>query len=654
LLALAGPLAAQQNPDLRVESIEIRPSALELAVGERVSVEITPRDAEGRPVPDAQLMVWTQGSEISFDPKTNEVVGVSPGHTTLDARVRRLKSGAIGFRNVWGHAAVTVHPAPVERVELAGVRERVFAGTTSRLRATAYSGRGIREDAAFAWRSSNPKVLRIERGGVLDAFRPGEARITVSAEGVEASATLRVVENPVRQIMVARGQPSIEVGRVLHLGASALNANGTPVTDAEIHWSGRGLSEQPYDAIWLEQEGSMGAAVVLQNPGLYRFTARVGERHTAVEIQATARPPRRRMKKIAHGVEPRGQSTTDLWVFPGLDGRDYVYTGTYDGNLMYAWDVTDPSHPTITDSVAFNGRRVNDVKINAARTLAVVTSEHASDRRNGITVLDIADPAHPKKVSHFTDGLTGGVHNVWIEGDLVYAVHYGTRDLHIIDISDPAHPRRVGRWGLAKDDRFLHDVTVKDGLAYLAYWNDGVVILDVGAGIAGGTPTDPKLVSQYRYSYKLGSETYGNTHHVIRYGKYVFAGDEIFGCGECTNGPRGYIHVLDVSDIRHPHEVAYYRVPEAGSHNMWAEDDKLYVGYYQAGIRVVDISGELRGDLYRQGREIGRFMTEDANGTRPNATDTWGAQPYKGLIYASDPGSGLWVVEMEKGPSQVP
>ena len=34
------------------------------------------------------------------------------------------------------------------------------------------------------------------------------------------------------------------------------------------------------------------------------------------------------------------------------------------------------------------------------------------------------------------------------------------------------------------------------------------------------------------------------------------------------------------------------------------EDDKLYVGYYQAGLRVVDISGELRGDLYRQGREL--------------------------------------------------
>jgi hypothetical protein len=268
-------------------------------------------------------------------------------------------------------------------------------------------------------------------------------------------------------------------------------------------------------------------------------------------------------------------------------------------------------------------------------------------------VLDISEPAHPKRLSHYAEGLTGGVHNTWIVGDLVYAVHYGTRALHIIDISDPESPAEVGRWQLENSDRFLHDVMVQDGLAYLSYWNDGVVILDVGNGMKGGTPTEPELVSQLAYRYRLGAEAYGNTHHAIRYGNYVFTGDEIFGCAECTNGPRGYIHAIDVSDINNPCEVAFYRVPEAGAHNMWAEDDKLYIGYYQAGLRVLDISGELRGDLYRQGRELAVFMTQDSSGTNPNMTDTWGAQPYKGYIYASDPNSGLWIMRMD-GPALVP
>jgi choice-of-anchor B domain-containing protein len=358
----------------------------------------------------------------------------------------------------------------------------------------------------------------------------------------------------------------------------------------------------------------------------------------------------------AHGVVPtEAGTTTDLWVFEGTDGRDYAYTGTMQAATMYAWDVTDPTNPVITDSVKVDGRRANDVKINADATIAVMTSERASNRRNGITIVDISDPSHPRKITHFTEGLTGGVHNVWIERDIVYAVHNGTNAVHIVDISDPANPSNVGRWQVDNPARSLHDIIVQDGLAYLSYWDDGLVILDVGAGIAGGTPTEPVEVSRFTYRSRWGAETYGNTHHAIRYKNYVFVADEIFGCSECVNGPRGHVHVIDVTDIEEPREVANYRVPEAGAHNLWVEDDKLYVAYYQAGLRVVDISGELRGDLYRQGREIGWYMTEDTNGYVPNSTDSWGPQPYKGNIFVSDAHSGLWIVELDESrPGLVP
>jgi hypothetical protein len=78
---------------------------------------------------------------------------------------------------------------------------------------------------------------------------------------------------------------------------------------------------------------------------------------------------------------------------------------------------------------------------------------------------------------------------------------------------------------------------------------------------------------------------------------------------------RAICHVMDISDIRHPREVAQYEVPEGGSHNFWAANDMLYEGYYSGGARVLDISGELRGDLYRQGREIARFWTATAKAT---------------------------------------
>ncbi len=356
--------------------------------------------------------------------------------------------------------------------------------------------------------------------------------------------------------------------------------------------------------------------------------------------------------------------TSDLWVFRGSDGRDYAYTGTWGacsgcyGDRMYAWDVTDPANPVLTDSVMVDARVVNDVKVNAAGTLAVITREGASSRRDGIVVLDLADPAHPTIASSYWETLTGGVHNTFIDGDLVYAVHNGTADLHIIDISNPTEPEQIGRWGVpAHPMKYLHDVFVEDGIAYLSYWDDGVIILDVGNGIKDGTPRRPEYVGQYRYRYPhLGLE-YGNTHVIFPYtnaagNRYLFVGDEIFPPGydieDVNTAPGGYIHVLDISNLEMPVEVAEYRIPRAGPHNVWIEDDVMYVAYYNAGLRAVDVSGDLGGDLGRQGREIAALATSDADAYVANRPFTWGPQVYRGLVYASDHTSGLWIARLRR------
>jgi hypothetical protein len=311
---------------------------------------------------------------------------------------------------------------------------------------------------------------------------------------------------------------------------------------------------------------------------------------------------------------------------------------------MYVWDVSDPAAIALVDSVKVDARVVNDVKVNGEAGWAIITREGASSRRNGIVVLDLAEPAHPRIVAELTDSLTAGIHNVWINGDVVYAVNDGTSAMHIIDMADPMHPRHVGRWEVrpGEEDKTLHDVWADGGYAYLSYWDDGLVILDVGAGTHGGTPMAPRFVSRIAYGM-------GNTHTAYREGNYVFVGDEIFGCAACVNGPRGYIHVMDVSDIEQPREVARFEVPEAGTHNIWVENGILYIAYYQGGLRIVDVSGELRGDLYRQGRQIGWYHTaasEDA--LTPNAALAWGPHPFKGNIFVSDMNSGLWALHHER------
>jgi hypothetical protein len=299
----------------------------------------------------------------------------------------------------------------------------------------------------------------------------------------------------------------------------------------------------------------------------------------------------------------------------------------------------------LTDSVMVNARVINDVLVNDEGTIGVLTREGAADRKNGLVVLDVSTPAHPRVLAEFTDSLTSGIHNTWFYQHVVYVTNDGTGAINIIDISDPKAPRMAGRWETGDpNNRYVHDVWVHDGVLYLSYWDDGVQILDVGGLNRGGTAEKPVFVSRFAYPI-------GNTHNVWRDRNYLFIGDEIFGCPQCINGPRGYVHVVDLTDIEHPVEVAKYEVPEAGAHNMWAEDGKLYVAYYNGGLRVVDITGELRGDLYRQGRQIGYFHTATDKGFVPNEPMAWGPQPFKGNIFVSDMNSGLWVVRLdEQGP----
>jgi hypothetical protein len=642
------PMTPAQKAAMRVESVEFRPSSVELQVGESATVEVVALDSAGSTVQGVQIARGAQGSAADFDAATGTVTGEEPGEATLLAMVQRPARDGGEPERIIARADVTVNPLPVARLELTPPDRPIYAGTRVRVGATAFSKERKRESAEVGWSSSDADVATVNDHGLVQSRRPGTFTLTATSEGVSSEVELEVVENPIRRLEMEGPDGPLTVGDPGRFSARPLDGSGGPVSDAPVEWSVKGPDGEMSESAHVED-----GVFVAEEDGLYRVTATVGSHSSTVEVAAEPRSPRRPMERVGLGPVP-DRTTSDLWVFEGTDGRDYAYTGTHaegaGGNVMYAWDVTDPSEPTLTDSVVVDARVVNDVKINETRELAVITREGASNRRNGIVILDIRTPAHPTVVTSFTENLTAGVHNVWIEGDIVYAVNDGTRALHIIDISDPRNPEQVGRWQIENEDRYLHDVTVRDGLAYLSYWNDGLVILDVGAGIAGGTATEPKEVSRYVYRGEFGSETYGNTHHAIPYGDYVFVGDEIFGCEECVNGPRGYVHVIDVSDIENPKEVAWYRVPEAGTHNLWVEDDRLYVAHYQGGLRVVDISGELRGNLYAQGREIGWFMTDASEGDgvfRPNAAMAWGPQPYEGNIFVSDMNAGLVVVDFE-------
>ncbi len=573
-------------------------------------------------------------------------VSRDPAIASVDANgtVRALRPGTARILAIAGEqraeAVVIVAPLPPAQIEAQAGATELLAGTGAPLRVTVRDRLGTAlPDAELRFTSNAPRVATIDATGRILAHGPGEATLGVQAGEARTDIRVRVVANPVSAYRLTGAAGRVRTGDVVRFRLTGTDAAGRAAGPLLPAWSVEGPAGR------IEAEGEEGVFVAEQ-PGRYTVTAYLGAAHVErTVLNIDPRTHAGEFVRVGHGLTV-GHHAGDTWAFEGIDGRDYAIIGTFMHDWAKVFDITDPAGPVLTDSVQLDARRINDVKIHPNNRIGVLTREGASSRRNGIVILDLSTPAHPRIIAEFTETVTGGVHNVWIDGanDLVYACHNGTRDVRIIDISDPRNPREVGRWGLPNEDRSLHDVIVQDGYAYLSYWDDGLIMLDVGAGTHGGSPRNPVFVSQYKYPV-------GHTHTAWRYGRYLFVGDEIFPSDWDADRPieaRGYIHVVDYSDPERPVEVARYEVPDAGAHNFWVEDDILYVGYYQAGLRVVDVSGELRGDLLRQGREMGALKTSSPDAITPNWSMTWGAQLFKGHIITSDLNSGLWLLRYRR------
>lgn len=610
------------------DTVVITPAEAVIEVGEMQQFTARAYDASGAETEGAVAQWFVQDEHVL----TIDEDGLATAHRPGTAQVVAVIEGKPAY------ASVLVPQLPPASITAELPVMAVLAGTTVPLTVAVRSRLNERlPNAPLRYDTGNRRVATVDEDGRVTGVAPGQAMITVKAGRATAQIRVTVTENTATSYQIAQNRVSIRRGDVVRMRVIAEDDNGDRIAGVHPTWMVTAL------AATIHEDGPDGLFVA-EEAGVYTITAIIGpEIARSITVDVGPRRYNARLVSVGRGAITNHHSG-DTWAFEGVDGRDYAYVGTFLYDWMKAIDVTDPANPVLTDSVQVDARRINDVKIHPNNRIGVITREGASDRKNGMVLLDLSTPAHPTILSEYTDTVTGGVHNVWIDGehDLVYACHNGTNALHIIDISDPRNPKEVGRWGLDKRRKTLHDVIVQEGYAYLSYWDDGIVTLDVGAGTHGGTPVEPAFVSRYSYPE-------GNTHVAWRYGKYLFVGDEIWPDGwdvDARIDARGYIHVLDMTDMDSPVEVARYEVPEAGAHNIWAEMDRLYVGYYQGGLRVLDISGELRGDLLRQGREMAVLRTTDSQTMIPDWPMTWGAQIFKGHIFTSDLNSGLWIARL--------
>jgi hypothetical protein len=352
---------------------------------------------------------------------------------------------------------------------------------------------------------------------------------------------------------------------------------------------------------------------------------------------------------LAGGDNIPGRYSSDLWVH-----GSYVYTGTWGGaprngnpgNVVNIWFLGAGGAPSLLDSLTVPGiGTVSDVQVSDDGSVLVLGAERGPNA--GLFVYDLTNPRLPQLLDSIQ--VATGIHTATIAEIAGRRYVFAARNpeepaLLIYDITDPA--AIVLQTSMPIPPAYgIHDTYVRDGLAFVFAWNTGVIIYDVGNGIESGDPSAPVEVGRLVTSndgLKAGAAVHNGWwfHNPVAGEKrYLFVGQE--GPGAIGSESSGDIHVVDVSDLAHPVEVAFFHLDGAGTHNFWMDEERqvLYAAYYNGGVVALDVSGTLSGDL------SDRLVARIAPGGTGD-TFVWGVQLAGGSLYAIDMLSGLWQLKV--------
>jgi hypothetical protein len=353
---------------------------------------------------------------------------------------------------------------------------------------------------------------------------------------------------------------------------------------------------------------------------------------------------------VAGGNNVPERFSSDLWVH-----GDHAYTGTYGsvsrggnlGDVVKIWRLGPGGAPELANSITMPDiGTVSDIEVSDDGQLLMFSAERLSAQ--GLFLYALADPEQPVLLDQ--EPVANGLHTATfgVIGGRRYvftAKNPPSPALLIFDVTDPAAITPTATVPIPANYG-IHDTYVREGLAFVFAWNTGVIIYDVGNGMRGGSPEQPVEVSRLVTADNgvAGGPAVHNGwwFHNGETGerRYLFIGQE--GPGVVGSQSSGDIHVVDVSDLAHPREVAFFHLTGAGTHNFWVDEEAqvLYAAYYNAGVIALDVSGTLEGDL------SDRLISQIRPGGAAN-TYTWGVHLAGGSLYASDMLSGFWQLRLE-------
>ena len=287
------------------------------------------------------------------------------------------------------------------------------------------------------------------------------------------------------------------------------------------------------------------------------------------------------------------------------------------------WALVDTSDPRAPRRIAtIPGLLTRDVKITTSGTLAVATNE-GSNSQFGAVLFDVSNPFAPRELSRITSPVALSVHNAFLAEGFLYLASNNTGRVEIFDVRRPQEPLRVATVDDANGR--IHDMVVVDRRLYSSFLDGGFTVHDVT------DPRVPLLLASHDYSGAFTHNAWPSAD-----GRFLFTTDEV--------APSGHMRVFDLGDagggVGPVRQVGRFVSSEpAVIHNVHTLGNLVYIAYYTAGLRIVDVS-EPRLPVEVAFADTSPLTTQNFQGA-------WGVFPYTGrsTAYVSDRSTGLWIVD---------
>ena len=291
-------------------------------------------------------------------------------------------------------------PPVVARIVIRQARIRLDVGKTQPIDASLLTsgGQAIHDGRPMSWRSAAPAIATVTPDGLVQGVAPGDTKVTLAVDGVEASVPVSVKAAPPTQqapvaIAALRVQPetaTVRIGQESVLSAKTLDARGNELSGRTVNWRSSDSS-----VVTVSQAGRL----VGRGPGTARVVAQSEGQSGIAMITVPALPVASlRLTPPSATLKPGESVTLGLSVLAG--------DGTQLNDRKVAWTSSDSTVATVASG------RVSGKGPGSAKVTATVEGKTAS---MSVTVTNPAADearAHAKaaeEISHQLDAFVAAL-----------------------------------------------------------------------------------------------------------------------------------------------------------------------------------------------------------------------------------------------------